>query len=480
MKMLLFAFSTIKTIAAHNFSPINGAYNANCSTNDYDKMVICQSNLIEVADKCYESCHDGYCQLNCSEIFYESLDECPCYSKCHNGCSGCDNWTCGNACKDPSFPEASKCREKLVRDLLKCQNNCGNDFACITRCGREMAVKEKKCPCGQFCPDGCPCDSWAGCAARTEDWKLKSEGQLLLLLGNFDDPIMINFDDSWKKLRNFHHTESVSNSFACNALVDGRMMVFGGLPFGPTDYKKISEVKDCGMTEIGHLPHDFYMGLCTTVSMVGNHEAAILCRNQYDITGLNDKKRCFSFDHAGTSLDSRMNYVHADGAMGSIGYTAILVGGREGFEGKAEIELSEFGNWRIVEDYPFGKIYDQSIVTIGDEIIMSGGIGDRGPTKRVSKASLSGHGLKWSIVGDLLYARYKHAMGVREAQAGMEVYFFGGWTHDEDPNINFTDRMEKWTFKSQEETSKEMTDVKVYDKPATQGSAFIVPFDFCF
>ena len=69
-----------------------------------------------------------------------------------------------------------------------------------------------------------------------------------------------------------------------------------------------------------------------------------------------------------------MHYFHDMGAMGSIGHTAILVGGYEGWEtgGTAEIELSEFGNWRIAEDYPFGKIYDQSIVTVGDEIIMSG------------------------------------------------------------------------------------------------------------
>ena len=84
-----------------------------------------------------------------------------------------------------------------------------------------MEEKEKKCPCGQLCPgssffikhsvlpvdddgvffllqlkflDGCPCDSWDGCAARTDDWKLKSEGQILLLQNNFADPIMVNFD----------------------------------------------------------------------------------------------------------------------------------------------------------------------------------------------------------------------------------------------------------------------------------------------
>ena len=42
--------------------------------------------------------------------------------------------------------------------------------------------------------DGCPCDSWNGCAARTEDWKLKSEGQLLIVQNNYADPIMVNFD----------------------------------------------------------------------------------------------------------------------------------------------------------------------------------------------------------------------------------------------------------------------------------------------
>ena len=76
-----------------------------------------------------------------------------------------------------------------------------------------------------------------------------------------------------------------------------------------------------------------------------------------------------SIDHQGASLDSRSKYFHNQGAMGSIGHTAILVGGREG----PQVELYEFGQWRAVEDYPFGdSISDPNIVTIGEEIIMSG------------------------------------------------------------------------------------------------------------
>ena len=39
-------------------------------------------------------------------------------------------------------------------------------------------------------------------------------------------------------------------------------------------------------------------------------------------------------------------------------------------------------------------------------------------------------------------------------------------------------RVEKWTFKSQEQPSKELTDVEVFEYDPT--SPFIVPFDFCF
>ena len=64
-----------------------------------------------------------------------------------------------------------------------------------------------------------------------------------------------------------------------------------------------------------------------------------------------------------------------------------------------------------------------------------GGIEDdgrhQGPTKRVSKASLSGYGLKWSNVGDLLYARFRHSAGVRKAQTGIEVYFYAGGGSDD-------------------------------------------------
>ena len=52
--------------------------------------------------------------------------------------------------------------------------------------------------------------------------------------------------DSWRKVENFNHAKNFHHSFSCNALVDGRMMVYGGLPFD-NDYKKISEVKDCGV-----------------------------------------------------------------------------------------------------------------------------------------------------------------------------------------------------------------------------------------
>jgi len=72
--MFLVAFSAVKAVASQDFNFNHDAYNALCSTDDYDKMVICQNNLLEVADKCYESCHDQYCQLICSESFYESLD----------------------------------------------------------------------------------------------------------------------------------------------------------------------------------------------------------------------------------------------------------------------------------------------------------------------------------------------------------------------------------------------------------------------
>lgn len=76
-----------------------------------------------------------------------------------------------------------------------------------------------------------------------------------------------------------------------------------------------------------------------------------------------------SIDHQGASMDSRVHHFHDRGAMGSIGHTAILVGGYDG----PFVEMWEFGNWRTVEDYPFGdSIYFQNIVTVDNEIIMSG------------------------------------------------------------------------------------------------------------
>ena len=64
--------------AAQDSKPKFGSFNdsflnANCSPADYNKMVMCQNNLIEVADKCYDSCRDEICQLKCSEDFYKSI-----------------------------------------------------------------------------------------------------------------------------------------------------------------------------------------------------------------------------------------------------------------------------------------------------------------------------------------------------------------------------------------------------------------------
>ena len=53
----------------------------------------------------------------------------------------------------------------------------------------------------------------------------------------------------------------------------------------------------------------------------------------------------------------------------------------------------------------------------------------------MSKAALSGRGLKWSNIGNLLYARYGHAMGMRKAQTGIEVYILGGHPYSADHDL---------------------------------------------
>ena len=57
--------------------------------------------------------------------------------------------------------------------------------------------------------------------------------------------------DSWKRVENFDNAENFQFIFSCNALVDDRMMVYGGLPGYDDNYRKISEVKDCGVKEKG-------------------------------------------------------------------------------------------------------------------------------------------------------------------------------------------------------------------------------------
>ena len=67
---------------------------------------------------------------------------------------------------------------------------------------------------------------------------------------NFLHRALTLYLDSWKKVENFDNAKNFQFIFSCNALVDDRMMVYGGLP-GDDNYRKISEVKDCGVKEKG-------------------------------------------------------------------------------------------------------------------------------------------------------------------------------------------------------------------------------------
>ena len=51
-------------------------YNTTCSSNwdDYQNMVICQNNIIEIFEKCWSSCEDAFCQLECREKFFLAVD----------------------------------------------------------------------------------------------------------------------------------------------------------------------------------------------------------------------------------------------------------------------------------------------------------------------------------------------------------------------------------------------------------------------
>ena len=57
--------------------------------------------------------------------------------------------------------------------------------------------------------------------------------------------------DSWKRVENFDNAKNFQFIFSCNALVDDKMMVYGGHPANNDNYRKISEIKDCEVKEKG-------------------------------------------------------------------------------------------------------------------------------------------------------------------------------------------------------------------------------------
>ena len=132
------------------------------------------------------------------------------------------------------------------------------------------------CPCHENCPLGCEnCDSWV-CVPSP------STSDKIFIVHNNEGNVPVLFDDSGAvaEVNQFKFEQGTGSFRSCSAVINGRMLIFGGLIGYTYDVKQISEVKSCSITRIGDLPMDFYYGACNTFTSSGTEEV-LLCFDYY-------------------------------------------------------------------------------------------------------------------------------------------------------------------------------------------------------
>ena len=113
-----------------------------------------------VQQSCMELCENELCQFDCYNSVSKCIDECPCQRKCPTGCINCLNPICECSESLPR-PNYQKCETLTNENYLTCVGTCEKDnFECVSKCNRDFNQSIQNCPCGEYCPDGCPCSNY--------------------------------------------------------------------------------------------------------------------------------------------------------------------------------------------------------------------------------------------------------------------------------------------------------------------------------
>merc|ERR1719284_676793 len=158
-----------------NVSFLEPKFNENCDEISLEAASECENDLKTILDKCLEKCTEQQsCIGQCQRDFFISLDQCPCHAECPEGCKDCPHWTCSHPCDEATnYSETEKCYKKNADQFNECNIACDIDFVCVNNCYLELAENNKLCPCGEKCPQGCPCIDCPECWSCEADPECK-------------------------------------------------------------------------------------------------------------------------------------------------------------------------------------------------------------------------------------------------------------------------------------------------------------------
>ena len=123
---------------------------------------------VEMADKCFmvcdrewndclDKCETNDCKFECHFNQNQCTDNCPCMRNCPNGCENCGFCACYEIESNQDF---INCRNDLEESYITCLAECSHDPVCMSDCLRIYDQSLEKCPCGEECPNGCPCEGY--------------------------------------------------------------------------------------------------------------------------------------------------------------------------------------------------------------------------------------------------------------------------------------------------------------------------------
>ena len=218
----------------------------------------CHSNCDLIFKECIKHCnHDISCAEECITEDDACTASCPCYVNCPGGCP-CPEysiWCPDKTCQKEHEVSFNYCVSEMEDVFIQCTFNCDPfDLQCHQSCATDYNNDLKKCPCGELCPDGCPCDKWS---CHSEKPPMDHDDIHLLILNPEDDKSQPNsqqlkvsfFDFDTKLVEESHEVQLEKPSVfqtkrhnMCSFMNNGKMYLAGS-----------DDKNEPGMTRLGQI-----------------------------------------------------------------------------------------------------------------------------------------------------------------------------------------------------------------------------------